>query len=220
MTTEDLLQKSIIAAETGDFGTAREILSRVVRDNPVSEWGWLALGYISPDPNMRAYCLGEVLRLNPYNKIAQDLLSEPFNPSAKALARLTGIMKSPPKASAGNANPARTAYLPMDGDEFPSTPSIPTVEEVVQTGELKAERQKAAEEQRAKVEQVPASDTTPQNEQPVEELDEPDWLLDLERASDHEEVVASPPPEPVPPQIKTESPVVEERKSEPVLPKS
>ncbi|MBN2502056.1 MAG: hypothetical protein JXB38_14835, partial [Anaerolineales bacterium] len=219
MTTEDLLQKSIIAAETGDFGTAREILSRVVRDNPVSEWGWLALGYISPDPNMRAYCLGEVLRLNPYNKIAQDLLSEPFNPSAKGLGRLTGIMKSPPKASAEKANPARTAYLPMDGDEFPSTPSIPTVEEVVQTGELKAERQKAAEEQRAKAEQAPAPDTTPQSEPPVEDLDEPDWLIELEKAGDHEEVVASP-PEPAKPQPQTETPVIEERKSEPVLPKS
>ena len=174
MTTEELLQKSIIAAETGDFGTAREILSRVVRDNPVSEWGWLALGYISPDPNMRAYCLGEVLRLNPYNKIAQDLLSEPFNPSAKALGRLTGIFKSPPNSSSGNQTPSRTAYLPMEGDEFPSTPSIPTVEEVVQTGELKAERQKAAEEQRAKAEKGQAPPTAPQKEQPVEELDEPE----------------------------------------------
>ncbi|MGD2039756.1 MAG: hypothetical protein PVH11_02950, partial [Anaerolineae bacterium] len=58
-------------AKAGYKHTARELLTRVVRHNPRSEEGWLWLSAVLETPQGRAYCLRQVLTLNPTNRPAE-----------------------------------------------------------------------------------------------------------------------------------------------------
>lgn len=68
---QTLLTKGIAAAKAGFKHTARELLTRVVRQNPQSEEGWLWLSAVLDTPQGRAYCLRQVLTINPGNRSAQ-----------------------------------------------------------------------------------------------------------------------------------------------------
>lgn len=66
-----LLARGIAAAKAGDKGTARRLLTRAVRRYPDSEAAWLWLSAVLDTPQGRAFCLRQVLALNPENQMAQ-----------------------------------------------------------------------------------------------------------------------------------------------------
>lgn len=67
MSTEELLQAGIQAAEAGQFAEASNLLIRVVKADPYSEAGWLWLGFCRTAPEQREQCFRRVLAINPQN---------------------------------------------------------------------------------------------------------------------------------------------------------
>jgi len=99
MTADDsLLARGIIAARTGDKSTARRILTQVIQDDPRSEAAWLWLSAVLDTPQARAFCLRQVLALNPHNQTAQKGLAalEAAPPAPAIVARTTPAEVLPP----------------------------------------------------------------------------------------------------------------------------
>ncbi len=74
--TKELLRKGIALAKTGRNATARDVLGRVVKDNPRSVSGWLWLAGVVETQIQRRYCLEKVLQLDPQNKAARQALTQ------------------------------------------------------------------------------------------------------------------------------------------------
>lgn len=79
-----LLAEGIAAAKAGARTTARQILAQAVRQQPYSVAAWLWLSSVLETPQGRAYCLQQVLDLNPHHRAAQ-----------KGLAVLEGLLPAP-----------------------------------------------------------------------------------------------------------------------------
>ena len=62
MAAEDIIQRGIQAAKSGDHATAKTLLSKGVLQDPNSEEAWWWLGLILEDPQQRAYCFQKVLQ--------------------------------------------------------------------------------------------------------------------------------------------------------------
>jgi hypothetical protein len=71
-TLDSFLAQGIAAARAGNNDTARQLLTRAVRQNPDSEAAWLWLGAVLRTPQGRTFCLRKVLALNPANQTAQQ----------------------------------------------------------------------------------------------------------------------------------------------------
>jgi len=69
------LNKGIDAARSGDVGTARDLLSRVVNDDPNNETAWLWLASVVESDEELRICLENVLTLNPDNENARARLA-------------------------------------------------------------------------------------------------------------------------------------------------
>ena len=74
--TENFLELGIQAARKGEKDKAVVYLSKVVSSDPLSEEGWLWLGYVLDATEKRKYCYERVLKLNPANKEARLKLVE------------------------------------------------------------------------------------------------------------------------------------------------
>lgn len=96
MSTDELLQQGITAAQAGNRAEARRILYQVVRANPRSELGWQWLGYSIDAPEKQAECFRRVLLINPKNAYARQQL--------EAL-KAQGVV---PAAPAGGARSGKT----------------------------------------------------------------------------------------------------------------
>jgi hypothetical protein len=70
---DDLLQQGITAYREGKRHEARKYLINYCKQNPDSERGWGWLYNASNDDKERAYCLRQILRINPNNKKASQL---------------------------------------------------------------------------------------------------------------------------------------------------
>ena len=71
-TTEDLLQRGIVAAQAGRREEARALLVRVVEADERNEQAWLWLSGLVEEPEDIRTCLENVLHLNPANVKAQQ----------------------------------------------------------------------------------------------------------------------------------------------------
>ena len=116
MTADDsLLAQGIIAARTGDRSTARRILAQVIQDDPRSEAAWLWLSAVLDTPQARAFCLRQVLALNPRNQTAQKGLAalEAAPPAPTVVARTppTGALLPAPVSRATAERGARWRSL-------------------------------------------------------------------------------------------------------------
>jgi hypothetical protein len=71
---ENLLQQGITAYKAGKIGEARKMFISVVKQSPDSEsaWGWMY--QISNNDQERIHCLKQILRINPKNEKAKQLL--------------------------------------------------------------------------------------------------------------------------------------------------
>ena len=71
---DDLTEQGVQAFRVGDRDKARKLLLAAVKQNPDSEraWGWLS--NVMHKDEERIYCLRQVLRINPNNEKANQLL--------------------------------------------------------------------------------------------------------------------------------------------------
>ncbi|MGB8212644.1 MAG: alpha/beta fold hydrolase [Anaerolineales bacterium] len=127
MTDEVLLQAAMTAARAGDLETAAVLFARLVKEDPVSEQGWLGLGFCFSDNNRREYCFRRVLTINPDNSQAKQALGllESSVPSALPATRLqshpqtaTEIPKPAPKPT--QASPFFSENVPAAEKEQPA----------------------------------------------------------------------------------------------------
>jgi hypothetical protein len=91
--TEALLAQGIAAAKAGDRATARRLLSQAVQQNPESEAAWLWLSGVLDTRQGRAFCLRQVLNLNPNHSAAQRGLAalEAAEPSPTLVADVSPV---------------------------------------------------------------------------------------------------------------------------------
>jgi len=70
--TANLLEIARLALRSGHRKKARTILMQVIRQDPISEKGWLWLSGAIDNPDEQRYCLIQVMSINPANQIAVD----------------------------------------------------------------------------------------------------------------------------------------------------
>lgn len=71
---DELLQLGIAAYQSGKRDEARRLLSTYVKQNPNIEEGWGWLFNVCDKDNERLYCLKQVVRINPQNEKANQLI--------------------------------------------------------------------------------------------------------------------------------------------------
>jgi hypothetical protein len=86
---DDLLQQGITAYRAGKRDEARKIFVAFIKQNPENERGWGWMYDTSDDDKSRAYCLRQMLRINPNNKKANQLLQQLSNP--KSASKSNGL---------------------------------------------------------------------------------------------------------------------------------
>src|ERR1041384_4322608 len=109
---KQLLQQGIAAARAGQKAQARKLLQEAVKRDPRSESAWLWLSSVAQDDQERAFCLKQLLSINPNNEHAIKGLRQlgisaqpqPGTPPARSQARATstqaqaGTLPSPAQA--------------------------------------------------------------------------------------------------------------------------
>jgi hypothetical protein len=72
---DDLLDSGVQALRSGNKREARRIFGEVVREDPNNAAGWWYLAGVLDDPDQKAHCLRQVLRLQPDHQEARSLLA-------------------------------------------------------------------------------------------------------------------------------------------------
>ncbi len=112
MTNDNLLQHGIVLAKQGDFQHASIVLAKVVKDDPLSEQGWLWLGRCRTVPREKIYCFGKVVSINPNNAEAnQELLKLKAESSSFSSPQ---IVQEQTFSSTSNISQQPTAALQTD----------------------------------------------------------------------------------------------------------
>src|SRR6185503_17003243 len=73
---DDLLQQGVIEYRSGKRDEARKFFITFIKQNPESERGWGWMYEVSGDDKERIYCLKQMLRINPKNEKANQLLNQ------------------------------------------------------------------------------------------------------------------------------------------------
>src|SRR5215813_13635099 len=129
---KQLLQQGIAAARAGQQAQARKLLQEAVKRDPRSEPAWLWLSSVAQDDQERAFCLKQLLSINPNNEnalkglrqlgIAQPVQQPQQGPQVKPL----------PKAQAGSPpSQAPAAGVPVV-DEQKLSASIQQLDPLLQ----------------------------------------------------------------------------------------
>jgi len=121
-TPEALLAQGIAAAKAGDKGSARRLLTRVVRRQPESEAGWLWLSAVLDTPQAKAFCLRQVLAFDPDNRAALKGLAA-LEETSPALA----LVAQPPPETPPPPAQARHRPTPNAFARLVSAPSARTI---------------------------------------------------------------------------------------------
>jgi len=93
---EDLLQQGITAYKAGKRDEARRMLASFVKQNPDSEraWGWMSS--ICNTDQERIHCLKQVMRINPKNEKARQMLEQLLAPPFASDLPLAAVSSVPP----------------------------------------------------------------------------------------------------------------------------
>jgi tetratricopeptide (TPR) repeat protein len=105
----DLLQQGITAYKAGKRDEARKIFIAFIKQNPENEHGWGWMYQASGDDKERIYCLKQMLRINPKNEKASQLLDKLLAPP---LTLNTPPSSSPQRIS--HPQPSTTKSLPSN----------------------------------------------------------------------------------------------------------
>ena len=73
---DDLLQQGITAYKAGKRDEARKLFITAVKQNPDNERAWGGMYEVSGNDKERIYCLKQMLRINPKNEKADQLLNQ------------------------------------------------------------------------------------------------------------------------------------------------
>ncbi|MBV6466758.1 MAG: hypothetical protein PGMFKBFP_02082 [Anaerolineales bacterium] len=100
---DDLLQQGITAYKAGKRDEARKIFLAIVKQSPDNEraWGWMY--NVSNNDKERIYCLKQVLRINPKEEKAKQLLNQLITPPLT-----TSSLPSPSLSRKDNSNKTST----------------------------------------------------------------------------------------------------------------
>lgn len=71
----DILAQAISLIKSGDTQGGQKLLAEVVRSDPGNETAWLWLSSVAP-ADKRRYCLDRVLKINPENALAKQLIEQ------------------------------------------------------------------------------------------------------------------------------------------------
>src|SRR5260221_14232240 len=98
---KQLLQQGIAAARAGQQAQARKFLQEAVKRDPRSESAWLWLSSVAQDDQERAFCLKQLLSINPNNEHAlKGLRQLGIGPQARATSTQAQVA-TPPAQTAG-----------------------------------------------------------------------------------------------------------------------
>lgn len=105
---DDLIQQGITAYKEGRRDEARNIFITTIKKNPDSEhaWGWMY--QVSKNDKERNYCLQQVLRINPLNEKARQLLDQALMPPLTPNAPLSSTPLPTNSTSTKQFNSSRT----------------------------------------------------------------------------------------------------------------
>lgn len=111
----DLLQQGIQAHKSGDRETARRVFITAVKQYPNSEqaWGWMF--NVCNTEQERVHCLNQVLRINPSNEKAKQLLD-------KLTPQDFPFERNPPAAPAEESQTASSHQKVPDVSQIPIVP--------------------------------------------------------------------------------------------------
>jgi ABC-type dipeptide/oligopeptide/nickel transport system permease component len=84
---QELLQRGIVAARTGQISEARRLIAKSIQIEPHSERAWLSLSTVAKDNEELARILLEVLKINPHNPYAARRL--------RVLGKLPPVLSMP-----------------------------------------------------------------------------------------------------------------------------
>jgi tetratricopeptide (TPR) repeat protein len=76
---DELLEQGVIAFRAGKRDEARKFFIAFVKQNPNNERGWGWMYEASSEDKERTYCLKQMLRINPKNEKANELLNQIIN---------------------------------------------------------------------------------------------------------------------------------------------
>jgi uncharacterized membrane protein YbaN (DUF454 family) len=111
---DDLLQQGITAYKTGKRDDARKAFITVVKQDPENEraWGWMY--QVSVNDKERTYCLKQMLRINPGNKKASELLNQLITPSLDSMSPSPIEVNSPQQQPVAIQEPKKQPRKQVD----------------------------------------------------------------------------------------------------------
>lgn len=127
------LHQAVGLAQAGQREQARQLLRQVVQANPNNEVAWLWLASVAADQPEYVRALGEVLRINPQNQQAQQLLADferqygPLPSEQTPAAYPEPPDSMPPPAAPYQSQPPAASPQPEPrsfSSVFPSTPPL------------------------------------------------------------------------------------------------
>jgi len=97
---DDLLQQGITAYKAGKRDEARKLFIAAIKQSPDNLRAWGGMYEVSIDDKERVYCLKQMLRINPKNEKANQLLNLLLAPTLASNASI-----SMPPATVRTKNP-------------------------------------------------------------------------------------------------------------------
>ncbi len=132
----DNFQKGVAAVKSGDRAAARQLLTAVVRESPEHIQAWLWLSAAVEKDEERAYCLRQVLKVDPDNPSAAAGLARlaakrrpevepapPAQPASEPPLAPQPVEEAPPVQT---ATPPPSAGVESQPAPIPAEPSAPT----------------------------------------------------------------------------------------------
>jgi tetratricopeptide (TPR) repeat protein len=83
---DDLLEQGIVAFRAGKRNEARELFIAAVKQSPDNVRAWGGMYEVSGNDKERVYCLKQMLRINPKNEKANQLLNQLLAPSLDSMS--------------------------------------------------------------------------------------------------------------------------------------
>ncbi|MBI5704437.1 MAG: tetratricopeptide repeat protein [Chloroflexota bacterium] len=113
---EDLVQQGISAIKAGDKNTAKKLFLSAIKQNPDNERAWQYMYNVSSTYQERIHCLQQILRINPANEKAKQLLQQLIS-DGKVVAEKPPMPTNHPAAIEPIASPKR--HRPQKGIDEP-----------------------------------------------------------------------------------------------------
>lgn len=97
MDAQNAITQATKAASIGDLSTAKQILKKVITQDPRNVSAWLALADVIEKPDLKIKCLEQVLKIDPGNETASQRLFRTLQANSE-LEKLSETIASEPQA--------------------------------------------------------------------------------------------------------------------------